>query len=138
VRITVMCSLWKTSSKAALNLLSRSWIRRHIRSKEAGEAEVAHLLGYPGAGRVGRAACQVDAPALELDEEEHIEAAQRDRLDGEEITGEHAGSLLTKELAPLGPERLGAGPTPLASRSRLTMLGETRKPSLHSSPAIRG
>jgi len=38
----------------------------------------------------------------------------------------------------LGPERLGAGPGRLASRMRLTVLGETRRPSFSSSPAIRG
>ena len=42
--------------------------------EQAGEAEVARLLGYPGARRVGRAASEVDAAALEFDEEEHVEA----------------------------------------------------------------
>src|SRR5919199_3980566 len=41
--------------------------------EQAGEAEVARLLGHPGTGRVGRAAGEVDAAALELDEEEHVE-----------------------------------------------------------------
>src|SRR5919204_2893791 len=56
--------------------------------EQAGEAEVARLLGHPGTRRVARATGQVDAAALELDEEEHVEAAQRQRLDGEEIAGE--------------------------------------------------
>src|SRR5438034_9157895 len=38
----------------------------------------------------------------------------------------------------LGPERLGAGPEPAVSRMRLTVLGETRRPSFSNSPAIRG
>src|SRR5262249_53130501 len=68
--------------------------------EDAGEAEVARLLGDLRAGRVGRAASEVDAATFELDEEEHVEAAQADRLDGEEIAGEHAGGLLAEELAP--------------------------------------
>jgi len=38
----------------------------------------------------------------------------------------------------VGPARLGAGPSPAASNSRRTVLGETRRPSFSSSPAIRG
>jgi hypothetical protein len=67
------------------------------------EAEVARLLGHPVAGRVGRAARQVDATAAELDEEQHIEATKRDRLDGEEVAGEHAGALLAEEVPPARP-----------------------------------
>jgi len=40
------------------------------------------------------AAGEVDAAALEFDEEEHVEATDGDRLDGEEIAGKHAGRLL--------------------------------------------
>jgi hypothetical protein len=42
----------------------------------------------------------MDAPAFQLNEEEHVEAAQRERLDGEEIAGEHARRLLAQELPP--------------------------------------
>jgi hypothetical protein len=42
----------------------------------------------------------VDAAASELDEEEDVEALQRDRLDGEEIDGEHALSLLPHKHPP--------------------------------------
>ena len=38
----------------------------------------------------------------------------------------------------LGPERLGAGPEPAVSRMRLTVLGETGRPSFSNSPAMRG
>src|SRR5262249_51464157 len=54
----------------------------------------------PSAARVGGAARQVDAAALEFDEEEHVEAAQGERLDGEEIAGEYAGGLLAQKLRP--------------------------------------
>jgi hypothetical protein len=42
----------------------------------------------------------VDAPAAELDEEEHIEATQRDCLDRKEVARKHARGLLAKEHPP--------------------------------------
>src|SRR5438093_192191 len=95
-----MPSLRKTSSKAPLNLLSRSWIRNRHAVEQAREAEVARLLGHPGAGRIRGVASEVDATAFEFDEEEQVEAAERDRLDGEEVAGEHAGGLPAEEFAP--------------------------------------
>jgi hypothetical protein len=52
--------------------------------------ELARLLGDPRSGRVGGAAGEIDAPATQLDEEEHVQPLQRDRLDGEEVDCEHA------------------------------------------------
>jgi hypothetical protein len=40
----------------------------------------------------------VDPPAAELDEEEHIEPTQRDRLDREEVAGEQARRLAKTEF----------------------------------------
>lgn len=40
------------------------------------------------------------SPALELDEEEHVQGLQPDRLDGEEVTGDDRGGLGADELAP--------------------------------------
>jgi hypothetical protein len=37
----------------------------------------------------------------------------------------------------LGPEHLGAGPRPARTSKRRTVLGETERPSVLSSPAIR-
>lgn len=68
--------------------------------EHAGEAEVARLLEDPGSGRVRRATGEVDAPAAEFDEEKHVEATERDCLDGEEVAREHARGLLTKERRP--------------------------------------
>src|SRR5512133_3045643 len=68
--------------------------------EQAGEAEVPRLLGDPVAGRVGRAARQVDASAVELDEEQDVEATERDRVDDEEVAGDHARGLLAEEVAP--------------------------------------
>jgi hypothetical protein len=64
--------------------------------EQAGEAEVPRLLGDPAARRVGRAARQVDASAFKLDEEQDVEATQRDRLDGEEVAGDDARGLLAE------------------------------------------
>ena len=52
----------------------------------------------------------MDAAALELDEEEHVEAAERDRLDREEIAGEHGGRLLAQEKPPARPGASRRGP----------------------------
>jgi hypothetical protein len=45
----------------------------------------------------------VDAPAAELDEEEHVQPLERDRLDGEEVDREHALRLRPQESAPRRP-----------------------------------
>jgi len=64
------------------------------------EAEIARLLGHPGAGGVGRAACEPDAAACVRDEEQHVVAAQEHALDGEEVASDDAGRLCAQELAP--------------------------------------
>src|SRR5436190_23742372 len=64
------------------------------------EAEVARLLRHPLPSRVARPAGNPDATARMRDEEEHVEATQQDRLDGEEVTGDDAGRLRPRELAP--------------------------------------
>ena len=57
-------------------------------------AELARLLGDPGAGRVRGAAAQVDAPAAELYEEKQEEApVGAIRLDVEQLDGQHAFRL---------------------------------------------
>src|SRR5439155_21220713 len=68
--------------------------------QQAREAEVARLLDDPGSCRLGCATSEMDAPAAELDEEEHIQATQRHGLHGEEIAGNHAHGLLAKEYMP--------------------------------------
>jgi hypothetical protein len=78
----------------------------------------------------------VDAAAAKFDEEEDVEATQGDRLDGEEVTGEHARGRLAKKAAQLGASRRGAGSSPALASRRRTVLGERQKPSLISSPVI--
>ena len=48
------------------------------------QQEVASLLGDPGAIRIGGHASQVDAAAVQLDEDQHIQTLQPDGVDGEE------------------------------------------------------
>jgi hypothetical protein len=80
-------------------LLSRSWIRNRIRSNRPVKLKLrACWVTQEPVGFV--AARQVDAAVFEFDEEEHVEAAQRDRFDGEEVAGEHARGLLAQELLP--------------------------------------
>jgi hypothetical protein len=64
------------------------------------EAEVTRLLGDPVTARILRAAREPDAPARVPDEEQHVVAAQKRRLDGEEIAGDDARRLRSQELAP--------------------------------------
>src|SRR5918996_795124 len=66
------------------------------------ETEVARLLRHPLAGGVLRTACEPDAAARMGDEEEHVEAAEQDRLDGEEVAGDDARPPGTPELTPAG------------------------------------
>jgi len=45
------------------------------------EAEVARLLGDPATAGIRRAAGEVSAPVSDLEEEEHVVPAERERLD---------------------------------------------------------
>src|SRR5207245_280334 len=78
------------------------------------EAEVARLLGDPGAGGIRRAAGQPDAPTAVGDEEQRVVAAQEHALDGKEIARDDARSLHSQELA---PTRTGAPRRRLQLRS---------------------
>src|SRR4051794_21620917 len=57
------------------------------------EAEVARLLGDPGAGRIGCAAGEPDASAAMSDEEQRVMTAQEHTLDGEQVAGDDARRL---------------------------------------------
>ena len=64
------------------------------------EAEVARLLGDPGARWVSRAAGQPDAPARVRDKEQHVLPAQEHTLDREEVARDDARCLDAQEFAP--------------------------------------
>src|SRR5450759_2763080 len=63
------------------------------------EAQIKSLLGDP-LHRVGGGAAQLDAPGVELDEEEHVEPAHQHRVDREEVTCQHRRRLGTQDLRP--------------------------------------
>src|SRR5262249_25990560 len=60
------------------------------------------LLGHPLASRIGGDAGEVDLTAGDLDEEEDVETLEPDRLDREEVAGQHLGGVLADELSPGG------------------------------------
>jgi hypothetical protein len=100
--------------------------------------EVAGLLGYPGAVRLGRAGDEFESAGREREEEEHVDPLQRQRLDGEEVTGEHAGGLLAAGTrANDWRARSGAGGTPAPLSTLRIVVGEAACPSCLSSPPIR-
>jgi hypothetical protein len=61
---------------------------------------VPRLLCDPRSRRVSGDDSEVDAPRGQLDEEEHVESLQRDRLDGQKIVGDDLARLPAQELAP--------------------------------------
>src|SRR6266536_333737 len=60
------------------------------------------LLRDPAAVGVARACDELDASALERDEEEDVDAREPYRLDGEEVAGQQRRRLLVQELSPAG------------------------------------
>ncbi len=64
---------------------------------------VAGLLRDPGAVRVRGAGDELDSARRERDEEEDVDPLQPERLDGEEVAGERAGSLLAQKRPPRLP-----------------------------------
>ena len=58
------------------------------------------MLGCPASVGVRGAACEVHAPTVELEEEEHIEASEPERVDGKEIAGNDRLRVSGQELAP--------------------------------------
>jgi len=71
-------------------------------------------LGDPLPGGVGGDAGQVRATAVELDDEQHVQPGQSDRLDGEEVTRKRAGGLGAQELGPSRSAAAGCRAEPVA------------------------
>src|SRR5262252_8696211 len=80
--------------------------------------QVPSLLGYPLASRVGGDAGEVDLAAGDLDAEEDVETLKPDRLDREEVTGQHVGGVLADELSPGGLAAAGSRRGALAAQDR--------------------
>jgi hypothetical protein len=71
--------------------------------------EVASLLRDPDSARILGAAGQVNATTLEFDEEEHVEPPHRDRVNREEVAGQHARRLAAEKLTPARSSALAGG-----------------------------
>jgi hypothetical protein len=80
----------------------------------------------------------VNPAAAEFDEEQHVDAAERDRLDGEEVASKRGRCLLAEELSPTRTRTPRRWLKTSGQSSRRTVLGETRRPSFSNSPAILG
>ena len=63
-----------------------------------GRQQVAGLLGDPWPDGEGGHAGQEDLAAVEVDEKQHINPSERDRVDVEKVARESAGSLGAQEL----------------------------------------
>ena len=105
-------SALKTSSKggceALVSVVDEEADR--LRSALSNFGEVASDLGAPGeVGRTFGYPTDQYPPAMQFDEEEHVQGLQPDRLDGEQVTGDDRGGLGAHELAPGVPVRVRTG-----------------------------
>src|SRR4051794_835104 len=92
-------SLANTASKSRVNLLSRSRIRKRndARRSWSVQANCRACWVTQAPRRVCGTASEVDTSATQLDEEEHVQPLQRDRLDREEVDREHACGLRSQQ-----------------------------------------
>ena len=78
------------------------------------EQQVPRRLGGPDAAGVVRDPCEVHGPGSDVDEEQQVEPAQRDGVDGGEVAGD--GGLGPQELRPGDFRACGAGSIPALLR----------------------
>src|SRR6266508_847166 len=133
-----MPSVRKTSSKAWLNFVSRSWTRN--RNGCSSQNHMIRLRAcwatQPPSG-VDVQANVLDPSRRERDEEEDVDPLQKGGFDGEEVAREHARRLHSQEGSPDGCVRCGAGWRPASSSTLRTEVAETVLPRPLSSPTIR-
>jgi hypothetical protein len=100
------------------------------------QQQVAGLLGDPAAVWVGGHLAQMDPAGVQFDGEQHVEPSQPHRVDGEEVTRDDPGGLLTQERqVPFA--RRGAGSSRWRRSVARIVVAETRTPSRNSSPWMR-
>ena len=95
----------KTALNAAANFVSRPLPVSQQESQPVGvfvecHQEIAGLLGDPGCGGVGGDADDVDLPGGQFQEEQHVQALEENRVDGEEVAGHDRVGLGGEELFP--------------------------------------
>jgi hypothetical protein len=82
----------KTSSNAAVNLLSRSRIKTgSCRPLAKIRQQITGLLGGPRPGRMSRHAQDMHRPGLDFHHEQHGHALQQHGVHVQEVTGQDAG-----------------------------------------------
>jgi hypothetical protein len=79
----------------------------------------------------------VHAPAAKLEEEEHIEASEPERLDREEVAGDDRVGMGTQELAPAQLGACAGRRQPACRKILAAVVADTRTPTPASSPTIR-
>src|SRR6266545_6960122 len=100
VRMTRTSSVRNTSSNGPENFASRVVQEEPDRGEPLLDGEVPSLLRDPRRVGMRRRAHHVHSPRRDLDEEQHIERLQPERLHGEEIAGQDARGLRAEELGP--------------------------------------
>ena len=99
--------------------------------------QVPGLLSDPGCGWMGRRRAHVDPPAVQLNEDEHVEGAQPHSLHSEEVTSDDPARLGAEELRPRGTESSRRG-TETSSAQECADGGRAyADPQLPSSPEMR-
>ncbi len=107
----------KTLSRLVVKLVSRSRTRNRTRRPACSRsAQKLRDLGHPGAVGVGRDAEEVDDAPLELDDEQHVVAAEQDGVDGEEVGGHDGVGLGAEELDPGRSGSPGCWRKPMTSK----------------------
>src|SRR5437763_7002139 len=102
VRMTLIFSLWRRASKARGNFVSRSWIRNRTRRSRSSSSisRLRACCSIPIRVWAAGAGEGLDAAAADRDEDDYVEAAQPDGVDGEEVAGEDRLAVRSEEAAP--------------------------------------
>ena len=101
------------------------------------QQQIPGLLGGPGAVGVRGHAQGMHMASADLEDEDHVPAAQGERaVDGEEVARDHGRGLGAQELLPGGAAALQAGGIRSRLRALRTVQAPTRMPRPSSSPWI--
>ncbi len=114
VRTTLAPSPWHTASKLGPNF--PSWSRRRYLTERPSLAQilghVAGALGHPLPGGARHDAGKEDPSRAVMNEERQVKAAQRDRVDGEEVAGHDAAACWWGNPRQVADARRGPGSRP--------------------------
>jgi len=117
-RVRLRCTVWDGVDRAADRrehiIEGACVLASAVADHEPDGLVVAHQevpggLGGPAPGGVGGDPGEVHPSGVELDEEQHVETAQRDGIDAEEVSSDQGVGLAGDELAPGRPCAIGRG-----------------------------